>query len=238
VGTAGWTIPTRHAGELPLDGTHLERYAQKFPAVEINSSFYRAHRPETYERWALSAPAGFRFAVKMPRAITHERGLVACDALVARFVSEIAGLGEKLGAILAQLPPSLAHEADAVEDFFIGLRRHTAAPIACEPRHPTWFTPRVEARLRALEVARVAADPALAEGADEPGGWTGLVYRRLHGSPRVYYSDYDEAALAALRQKLDAECARGIPVWCIFDNTAAFAAMGNALTILDGPGDA
>ena len=74
-------------------------------------------------------------------------------------------------------------------------------------------------------------DPATVEGAVEPGGWTGLVYYRLHGSPRMYYSAYDGAALAALSGRLEASQARGIPSWCVFDNTAAGAALGNALEL-------
>ncbi|WP_368669940.1 DUF72 domain-containing protein [Beijerinckia sp. L45] len=232
IGTAGWTIPSRYGGAFAMDGTHLERYAQKLDAVEINSSFYRAHKPATYERWAASVPASFRFAVKMPKAISHEHKLVGCDALVARFGEELAGLGDKLGVVLVQLPPSFAHDAALTETFFIELRRHIKAPVALEPRHGSWLTPEVEARLKALQVARVAADPAVVPGADAPGGWDGLVYRRLHGSPRIYYSNYEPAVLDATRDALAADAARGVPTWCIFDNTAAFAALGNALTVL------
>lgn len=231
-GTSGWTIPARYAYDMPFDGTHLERYAQRFPAVEITSSFYRSHQPESYARWAASVPPGFQFSVKMPRAVSHEARLQACEPLVRRFAEETAGLGDKLGAVLIQLPPSLEHDARSVEDFFMTLPRYLKAPVVCEPRHASWFTPEAEARLRALQVTRAAADPAPADGASEPGGWPGLIYYRWHGSPRKYYSDYDAAALAALKIRLDAGLARGVPAWCIFDNTAAYAAMGNALTIL------
>ena len=71
IGCAGWSIHKDAAAAFPVEGSHLERYARVFPAVEINSSFYRPHKPETYARWADSVPDGFRFAVKVPRAITH-----------------------------------------------------------------------------------------------------------------------------------------------------------------------
>ena len=71
IGCAGWSIPKAHAGAFPAVGTALERYAQVFDCVEINSSFYRSHRPSTYERWAASVPDHFRFSVKMPKQITH-----------------------------------------------------------------------------------------------------------------------------------------------------------------------
>ena len=234
IGTAGWTIPSRYGGAFALDGTHLERYARRMPAVEINSSFYKPHRPATYERWAASVPASFRFSVKMPKAISHEHKLVHCDALVARFGDEVAGLGDKLGVVLVQLPPRFAYEAGVTETFITDLRRHIKAPVALEPRHASWFTPEVEARLGVLQVARVAADPAVVPSGRQPGGWEGLVYRRLHGSPRIYYSDYEPAALAATRAALAADVARGVETWCIFDNTAAFAALGNAMTVLAG----
>ena len=73
VGCAGWSIPREHADRFPEEGSHLARYAGRFPAVEINSSFYKPHRPATYARWAASVPADFRFSVKVPKLATHER---------------------------------------------------------------------------------------------------------------------------------------------------------------------
>lgn len=231
IGTAGWSVPARYAARFPAEGSHLERYARRLNAVEINTSFYRPHRRATYERWAASVPAEFRFAVKLPRTMTHEHRLAACGDLLDRFVSEVEGLGPKLGVLLVQLPPSLAFDAEVVEGFFAELRRRTAAPVACEPRHAGWFGPEVEGLLQRLRVARVAADPVRAPGAGDPDGWDGLVYYRLHGSPKIYTSDYDEAVLAGMRRRLQAHRAAGVPAWCIFDNTAAFAALGNALTV-------
>ena len=72
IGTAGWSIPKEHSAPFPVQGSHLERYGAVFNAVEINSPFYRPHRTATYERWAASVPEDFRFAVKIPKAITHE----------------------------------------------------------------------------------------------------------------------------------------------------------------------
>src|SRR6187455_1643415 len=103
VGVAGWPIPKPHAGLFPETGSHLQRYAARFNAVEINSSFYRPHRPATYARWAASVPPDFRFAVKVPREITHRRRLVEVDDLLERFPGEATHLGEKLGPLLVQL---------------------------------------------------------------------------------------------------------------------------------------
>src|SRR5665213_494195 len=110
IGTAGWSIPTKYAAAFPNTGSHLDRYGTRLKAVEINSSFYRPHQRTTYERWAASVPADFRFSVKLPRSITPNQRLTDCDDLLARFVEESAGLGAKLGVILVQLPPSLAYD--------------------------------------------------------------------------------------------------------------------------------
>ncbi len=108
VGTASWNVPPQHQAAFPTVGSHLERYAQRLPAVEINTSFYRPHRVATYVRWSEAVPAAFRFAVKVPREITHTRKLVDINEPLDRFLTEIQGLGEKLGPLLVQFPPSFA----------------------------------------------------------------------------------------------------------------------------------
>jgi uncharacterized protein YecE (DUF72 family) len=233
IGTAGWSIPKPHAGHFPAAGSHLERYGAALDAVEINSSFYRPHRPATYERWAASVPEDFRFAVKVPRAITHERRLEGADDLLDRFLSEVGGLGSRLGPLLVQLPPSLRFQAGIADRFLDGLRSRVVGGIVCEPRHASWFTPEVETLLDALRIARVAADPPPVPGADRPGGWRGLSYLRLHGSPRIYYSPYSLETLESVAGRIAPQAEAGVETWCIFDNTAAFAATGDALTTKD-----
>ncbi len=232
VGTAGWSIASRYRDEFPEDGSHLERYARRLDAVEINSSFYKPHQLKTWQRWAESTPRYFRFAVKFPKTITHEARLVGCDALLDRFIAEVAGLGDRLGVLLMQLPPTLAYDAGVFDAFIAGLRDRSNVPAALEPRHASWFVSDVDARLRKQRIARVAADPAKVAGAGEPAGWRGLAYFRWHGAPRMYYSDYDDAALQTLRQRIEAQRRHDVPTWCIFDNTAAGAALGNALALV------
>ena len=232
IGCAGWSVPKADQAAFPTAGTLLQRYAGRFSAVEINSTFYHLHRPATYEKWAASVPADFRFAVKLPKAITHEQRLVATDALVDVFLADARCLGEKLGCLLVQLPPSLAYDAPTVESFFRDLRAQYGGAVALEPRHPSWFGDNVGHELRAHRVARVAADPALVPAAAEPGGWAGVVYVRLHGSPRMYYSGYDEEYLDGLAERLRAMAERADDIWCIFDNTALGAATPNALGLV------
>src|SRR5215207_10102592 len=121
IGTAAWSIPKEHAVLFPAAGSHLERYGAIFNAVEINSSFYRPHRTATYERWAASVPEDFRFAVKVPKSVTHERRLKDAGDLLDQFVSEVGGLGPKLGPLLIQLPPSLAFQEGVADAFLAGL---------------------------------------------------------------------------------------------------------------------
>ncbi len=230
VGTAGWSIPTAVGADFPGEGTHLERYAPRFNAVEINSSFYRPHRRATYRRWADSVPADFRFSVKLPKSITHEHRLKEGEDLVERFSGEVAGLGDKLGVVLIQLPPSLAFSGEAAV-FLRRLRAHFDAALALEPRHKSWFEPAVEDLLAESGIARVAADPARFAGGGGPGGDRTTAYFRLHGSPRIYYSRYDAAALDAWSRKARAAAEAGAQTWMIFDNTAEFAAIENAAEI-------
>jgi uncharacterized protein YecE (DUF72 family) len=231
IGTAGWSLPKEQRDACPAEGTMLTRYATLFDAAEINSSFYRPHRPTTYARWAASVPESFRFAVKLPKEITHTRRLVDPAEPLAAFLAEIAALGDRLGPVLMQLPPSLAFESGLVRDFLDGLRERYEGPAVCEPRHASWFTDEADALLTEYRVARVAADPARAPAASEPGGWNGLAYYRLHGSPRIYYSAYAPDVLAGIAARLAAHAEAGVPAWCIFDNTVLGAATRDALTI-------
>ena len=229
VGTAGWTLPKEAAAEFPEEGTHLARYARRFCGVEINSSFYKPHRPATYARWAASVPAEFRFAVKVPKEITHRLKLVDTTAPLERFLAEVTALEANLGPLLVQLPPSLAFNMHVAGAFFASVSARFIGSVVCEPRHPSWFSTDAERVLQDFHVARAAADPALVPEAAHPGGWPGLVYYRLHGSPRIYYSAYSDDALKMLAQNLQ-EASQSAPVWCIFDNTALGAATGNALS--------
>lgn len=216
--------------------SHLARYATRFDAVEVNSSFYRRHRAATYARWAASVPEGFRFSVKLPKTITHTARLANADALLTEFLGDVSALGTKLGCVLVQLPPSLQLDVAVTSSFLAALRERYGGMVALEPRHVTWFTRDADALLAAYRVARVAADPPHAPEGGEPGGWTGAAYYRLHGSPRVYYTAYDDEQLVRLAADVRERTETG-PVWCIFDNTAAGAAVPNALTLRRMLGD-
>jgi uncharacterized protein YecE (DUF72 family) len=231
IGCAGWSIPTEYTSAFPAGTSHLARYAQVFNAVEINSSFYRPHLPATYRRWSATVPKTFRFAVKMPRAISHLARLRDCRDALEIFLGEVDCLDGKLGCLLLQLPPGLAFDAAIALPFFDGLRQLYRGPVACEPRHATWFHGTVSAALRERGIARVAADPARFAQVAVPAGDRNLQYLRLHGSPRMYYDAYSDALLQRIARRLQRPCQRTTARWCIFDNTALGHATGNALTL-------
>jgi uncharacterized protein YecE (DUF72 family) len=232
VGCAGWSLPRSVQKHFPAEGSHLQRYASVFPAVEINSSFYRPHRPDTYARWRDSVPPSFRFSAKVPKAITHELRLQNSDALLQRFLGEAGNLEEKLGCLLVQLPPGLQFNAAHAGRFFNGLRNQTSVDVVCEPRHPSWFAAAASELLAQWRIPYVIADPPVAALPPVHDGQPGITYIRLLGSPVMYYSGYSESCLDRLAADIRARMARGQCVWCIFDNTAAGAAVPDALSLL------
>lgn len=249
IGTAGWTLPKQHAHHFPgaeADGkrlSHLERCAAGFNCVEINSSFHRPHMLRTWERWAECTPENFRFAVKVPKTITHTAKLVDTGGLLQEFLAQARGLGAKLGPLLVQLPPKLAFDEGLAHEFFTTLRElypaETTEPapahVVLEPRHASWFAPAVDRLLRSFEISRVAADPPKGSPtAARPGGWQRLRYYRLHGAPRTYYSEYSNAFLRSFAKTLREDLASPRApeeTWVIFDNTALGHGTANALTL-------
>jgi uncharacterized protein YecE (DUF72 family) len=238
VGCAGWSLPkAEDTDAFPALGSHLERYAAVFPAVEINSSFYRPHRPATYARWADSVPEHFRFAVKVPRAITHDARMEGVEQQLVQFAHEAGELGDKLGCLLVQLPPKFGFVDETARAFFRQLHGIFGAGIVFEARHPSWFSEAATELLTESRVARVIADPAAGQSGPHVPTSSETVYLRLHGSPRIYYSRYAPQYVESVRRALTVQSEAGRTCWCIFDNTAAGEAVPNALELLHGVGD-
>lgn len=224
IATAAWSIPRSVAAAFPEEGSGLARYAAVFDGVEVNSTFYRRHKTSTFERWAGATPAGFRFAVKIPKEITHRRAMENIGEPFATFLQDIASLGGKRGPLLCQLPPSLRFDLERFEAAFDAMRTLDQGPIVIEARHRSWVSEQAIALLHRYSIDRVLADPAPV--------WPASDFRqrpryvRLHGKPRVYYSSYSDAEIDAFSKLL------GPDSWCVFDNTASGAAIENALTML------
>jgi uncharacterized protein YecE (DUF72 family) len=234
VGTSGWSLARGVAPGSKPGASGLERYAEYFNSVEVNSTFYRLPRPQTVQRWRDSTPDGFRFAVKVPRSLTHEARLVDVDAQIVELCELFSGFGSKLGALLVQLPPSLQFEREVVAPFLEQFARAAPAAVVLEPRHVSWFRDDVDQLLIDHRVARVAADPACCPAAARPGACPDIVYYRWHGSPRKYFSAYTPEAIASLAsQLLDARQTLGArrEIYCFMDNTGLGAAAVNALSL-------
>ena len=232
IGIAGWSIPRQHAEVFPAEGSHLARYAQVFSCVEINSSFYRPHRPATYQRWARATPEYFRFSVKAPKAITHQSALAPTRVQLEDFLDEARHLADRLGPILFQFPPRQNFDATQVRAFFALFRDlYPDGDAVVEPRHAEWFGPEADEILEQFQLLRVFADPRPTPSAKIPFRYGNLVYHRLHGSPRIYYSSYAAEYLETLAATL-AAYPPATEVWCIFDNTALGAAIENALALI------
>ncbi len=237
VGIAGWSIAPALAGYFGVGKNHLERYATRFNAVEINSSFYRHHRADTYRRWADSVPTDFRFTVKLSRRFTHELALILDDGArieLRNTLRDIGELGRRMGPLLVQLPPSLAFAPRAAKSFFAELRDSVVGPIAFEPRHPTWRSAAASALIRSQKLTLVRADPSPLfhwEDYRDLVASTSLTYARLHGTPVIYRSEYGENRLHRFAEDLVSARRGSGALWAILDNTALGHAIPDALKL-------
>jgi len=228
IGLAGWSEAlSRQRSSFPAAGVSgLARYATVFDFVEINASFYRQFGAKTFAKWAGETPDDFRFAVKMPRLITHFTRLQEPDRL-GPFFQSVEGLGGKLSVVLVQLPPSLVFEQSVAAVFFEALRGHFGGGVVCEPRHDSWTGWEAADLLAAHRIGMVRT--TIPEPAKETGPSGRPVYVRLHGAPRRYYSAYSDEQLEKLAGFLRLNPRR--ERFVVFDNTASGAAVRNALDL-------
>ncbi len=226
IGTATWNIPKMAQPFFPLEGSHLERYAQGLNAVEINTSFYRDHQPKTYLKWSEMAPYDFSFSVKLNRRFTHECNLeVDVDDLKTNLIG-ISLLGKKLKVLLMQFPASQIFHQEKMELFYSTIRQVYYGAIAMEARNLSWMSEESLVLMKKFNISKVKADPEKC-----PGIIAGEIdYYRLHGSPEIYKSNYSHAYLDKLF--LEIENIKK-DVWCIFDNTTFGHATLNAVALTD-----
>lgn len=233
IGCAGWAIPRQHQALFGEGDSVLARYATRFSVTEINSSFYRNHRLATYARWAATVPRHFQFSVKLPKAISHELALRGAGQALDMFLGDVAGLEEKLGRVLLQLPPSHRLDLRTASTFFRMFRRRSDTPLVCEPRHASWFSPQADALFTHHGVSRVIADPPISKAGAHPSADPARPYWRMHGTPRMYYSDYSDGALQNLAHEVSRHGTSSSSTWVIFDNTAHGFAGANAARLLE-----
>lgn len=250
IGTSGWKYAEWRGKFYPkglVQRLELSYAAQKMRTLELNGPFYGLMRPSTYQGWASEVSDDFQFAVKGWKAVTHLKRLNnVTEPLSEFFGSGVLELGAKLGPILWQLPPSLKFEAEILTGFLASLPRTISdaagfagandpgisLPIryALEPRNESFNDPRVEELLRHYDVALVTSD--------NPGRFpvfhrvtASFAYLRLHGVPKMYYSDYSDVDLGSWAERIRELIGSGTDVYCYFDNTALAHAPENAVSL-------
>jgi uncharacterized protein YecE (DUF72 family) len=232
IGTAAWNIPSHLKSFFPGEGTHLERYSRIFNAVEINSSFYKDHKFQIYEKWARSVPPSFKFSVKLSQYFTHDQRLKDSGERLTDSLISISGLGRKWGALLIQTPPSLDFKKNTAKKFFSALSKKCPVPVIFEPRHKSWVSPQAIEILKEFSVNKVLADPEPCRAAlkDRPALEKNR-YFRLHGSPQLYRSVYSGEFLEKLYKRLLSPLSHSKNTWIIFDNSMFGHATLNALSL-------
>ena len=224
IGLAGWSeAVSRYRSRFAAEGTGLARYSGTFDFVEVNVTFYRAVRETTFASWAEQTPAHFRFSVKLNRSVTHAARLSE-NARLEEALQPLDALGDKLAALLIQLPPTLDFDPARAEAFLVRLRGLYAGTVAWEPRHPGWASAEADRILAAHGITRVLTEIPTPDTPRSPSG----SYVRLHGSPRRYRSPYSSDQL----RDLAAWLADGSgPAYVVFDNTAGPAGVNNAIEL-------
>jgi uncharacterized protein YecE (DUF72 family) len=214
IGTSGYNYLEWRGSFYPADlpaSRMLPYYATRFSTVEINYSFYRIPTAKTLAGWAAQTPEAFRLTLKAPRRITHVAKLRDSAALVQDFCALAAGLGDKLGTLLFQLPPFLRKDLAVLDAFLAALPR--TVRVAMEFRHPSWLDDDVFARLRADGVALCVAD---SERMSTP-----VVMTADFGYFRLRDEGYTAEALARWAATIRAETRRAADVFVYFKHEEA-----------------
>ncbi|MGN6154355.1 MAG: DUF72 domain-containing protein [Sphingomicrobium sp.] len=230
IGCSGWQY--RHWREIFYPkGLAQSRwfafYAEHFDTVEINSSFYHLPKPGTFEKWRDQAPAGFCYAVKANRFITQAKKLLDCEEPMERMISATRHLGDRLGPMLYQLPPSMGINLDRLADFLQLLPDDVTSIF--EFRNKSWYVPETYALLdahgagfcvhdmRGSQSERIAVGPA--------------AYVRFHGGAGKYWGRYPDDRLLDWAEWIVDQARGGRAVWCYFNNDIHGHAIDDAQTL-------
>jgi len=208
----------------------LQHYATRFDSVEVNATFYRQLKEDTYRKWMSETPELFFFAVKGTRYVTHIKRLKDSEESVLKQRDNVDPLLPRLGAVIWQMPASLHKDVERLRDFAAILSRNWShTPHAVEFRHESWFDEEVAGILRQHGLAN-----CLSDAPDWPM-WdivtSETAYVRLHGHTELYRSEYSEEDLAQWAERVRAWMEQGRTVHIYFDNTDGNHAFRNALRL-------
>ena len=236
VGTSGWNYEHWSGGVFYPAGMKrpdwFRHYCRHLRSVEINNSFYRLPEKRVFQKWYEASPKDFTFAVKANRFITHMKKLAQPEDSATLFLENAAGLREKLGVLLFQLPPYWKFNPDRLEEFFRFIARQDILPglrSALEIRHKSWYCAPCFEVLRKYNIAL-----ALTDWPDLPvaGPLTAdFVFIRRHGPESLYASDYPASFLKREAYQIRIWLAEGRDVSIYFNNDAFGYAVKNALTL-------
>jgi len=230
VGCSGW-VYKHWRGILYPEGLPqrlwFQRYAEEFETVEINASFYRVPKPETFDGWRIKASDRFHYAVKVNRFITHLKKLIGVEEALADFVALARRLGPALGPLLYQLPPSVKLDLARLESFLKLVPKDLGNVF--EFRNQSWYVPETYALLdrygasfcvhdmRGSATERIAVGPA--------------AYVRFHGGEGKYWGRYSDDALQRWADWLIEQSRSGRSAWCYFNNDIHGHAIHDARTL-------
>ena len=230
IGCSGWNY--RHWRELFYPKGLPQRrwfdfYAEHFDTVEINNSFYRLPKAETFETWREQAPPGFCYAVKANRFLTQAKKLKDCAEPLARMMAPFRALGDRLGPILYQLPPRFRINLERLEEFLELAPRDVTNVF--EFRDPSWYTEETFALLDRHGASFCVHDMA---GSGTERRATGrAAYVRFHGGAGKYWGRYTDTALLSWTDWLVTQAKQGRSVWCYFNNDIHAHAIDDAQTL-------
>jgi uncharacterized protein YecE (DUF72 family) len=234
VGTSGWQYRDWRGVFYPEglpQRAWLRRFAEELPAVEVNNAFYRLPEREVFERWRDETPAGFVFAVKVSRYLTHIRRLRDPAEPVARLTSRAEGLGDRLGPYLMQLPPTLRVAPDELDACLACFPR--GSRVAVEPRHESWWTAEVRDVLERRNAALCWVD-RLGRPATPLWHTSAWGYVRMHEGTASPRPSYGRAALATWLDRIGGTwplTSASADVFAFFNNDRGGAAVRNARTL-------
>jgi len=230
VGTSGWQYKDWR-GVLYPDGLPLrlwlEEYAARFATVEINNAFYRLPSRETFESWRERTPPGFVVSVKASRYLTHIKRLRDPAEPVHRLMTHAAGLGDQLGPVLLQLPPTL-HADPGLLDACLA-RFPSGTRIAVEPRHDSWWTPEVREVLESHGAALCWAD-VLARPVTPLWRTADWGYLRFHEGRAKQWPRYGRQSLTTWVHRIADTWSDDHDVYAYFNNDVHAAAVEDAVT--------
>jgi uncharacterized protein YecE (DUF72 family) len=231
IGTSGYAYKGWHAAFYPQGlprKQELVFYAQHFPAVEINATFYHLPTPKAVKNWVAITPPEFRLCLKVSRFITHNKRLLDPQEHVPIFMAAIRNAAPKRGPLLLQLTPSMKPDLARLDNALKAFKKNARGwPVAVEIRQKDWYGPELDALLDRHKAGLVLHDMPASRN-ERPNPKAPFIYVRFHGPTGDYGGSYTDAALRRYAWLLQPHRRQGRDLWIFFNNDRDVGAIGNA----------